>query len=135
MPKKTQDKTANVEVQASPSGEIGAAPPETTPGKATSSKASERRAKPVPVAVDRRRGERKLVERRRQVDPTTCERDYTDDELEFMKAIDEYKRTFARPFPTWSEVLEVLKSLGYRKVAERSSILLNRAKPNPEVQG
>jgi hypothetical protein len=35
-----------------------------------------------------------------------------------MKAMDQYKRANRRPFPTWSEVLEVLHSLGYRKVAE-----------------
>ncbi len=43
-------------------------------------------------------------------------RDYTDDETDFMKAMDRYKRENRRPFPTWSEVLEVLISLGYRKV-------------------
>jgi hypothetical protein len=53
--------------------------------------------------------------RRRFVDPTTCERDYSTDELEFMNAIAEYKRVSGRAFPTWSEVLEVLHSLGYRK--------------------
>ena len=50
------------------------------------------------------------------MDPTTCERDYTDDEIEFMKSMDLYKRANRRPFPTWSEVLEVMRSLGYRKV-------------------
>ena len=39
------------------------------------------------------------------------------DELEFMSAINEYKRRQDRPFPSWSEVLEVLKALGYRKSA------------------
>ncbi|MFN0056607.1 MAG: hypothetical protein ACKV0T_31050 [Planctomycetales bacterium] len=53
--------------------------------------------------------------KRRHVDPTTCERDYSDDELEFMRAIDQYKRHSGRPFPTWSEVLEVVKGLGYRR--------------------
>ena len=52
------------------------------------------------------------------MDPTTCERDYTDEEIIFMKAMDQYKRANRRPFPTWSEVLEVLHALGYRKVAE-----------------
>lgn len=42
--------------------------------------------------------------------------DYTEDELEFLKAIERYKREARRPFPTWKEVLEVLKSLGYEKV-------------------
>ena len=62
--------------------------------------------------------ERRTVERRRQIDPTTCERDYTGDETELMRAMDEYKRIAGRQFPTWSEVLEVVKALGYRRVAE-----------------
>ncbi len=62
--------------------------------------------------------DRRRRERRRQIDPTTCERDYSMDEVEFMRAMDDYKRRSGRPFPTWSEVLEVLVSLGYRKVAE-----------------
>ena len=33
-------------------------------------------------------------------------------------AINEYKKANARPFPTWTEVLEVIKALGYRKTAE-----------------
>jgi hypothetical protein len=78
---------------------------------------SDRRKKSIPVAVERRSGKdrRNLVERRRQVDPTTCEKDYSDEEITFMKAMDQYKRANRRPFPTWSEVLEVLRSLGYRK--------------------
>lgn len=54
--------------------------------------------------------------RRRMIDPTTCERDYGPEELEFMQALDRYKRTSGRLFPTCSEVLEVLRSLGYRRV-------------------
>jgi hypothetical protein len=54
--------------------------------------------------------------RRRMIDPTTCERDYGPDELEFMQALDRYKRTSGRMFPTCSEVLEVLRSLGYQRV-------------------
>ncbi|MHC5536921.1 hypothetical protein ACYOEI_01450 [Singulisphaera rosea] len=59
--------------------------------------------------------------RRRLVDPTTCDREYTSNELEFMQAIQEYKKKSGRMFPTWSEVLEVLQSLGYRK-ADASKI-------------
>jgi hypothetical protein len=88
----------------------------------------DRRKMQIPVAIDRRKGERRLGERRRQVDPTTCERDYTEEEIAFMKAMEDYKAAFARPFPTWSEVLEVLKSLGYRKVAGLTEIVANRAK-------
>ena len=53
--------------------------------------------------------------RRRNIDPTTCERDYSYDELEFMQALDEYKRASKRMFPTCSEILEVLHTLGYTK--------------------
>ena len=54
--------------------------------------------------------------RRRFVDPATCERDYSDAEREFLRAIEEYKRSSGRLFPTWSEVLEVIRSLGYAKI-------------------
>jgi hypothetical protein len=77
---------------------------------------------PQPVAQERRVAPRRKVERRRQIDPTTCERDYSGEEIEFMKAMDDYKRQSGRQFPTWSEVLEVIRSLGYRKVAEPSQI-------------
>ena len=53
--------------------------------------------------------------RRRFVDPTTCERDYSMAEMEFMQAMHDYKQSSGRMFPTWSEVLEVIKALGYEK--------------------
>lgn len=97
---------------------------DTTPE--TEESAQDRRKRNIPVAVDRRRQnaaeKRRTSERRRLIDPTTCERDYSDDETLFMKAMERYKRENRRPFPTWSEVLEVLISLGYRKVAEESDL-------------
>ena len=73
--------------------------------------------------TEQRKTERRAkVERRRQIDPTTCERDYSEEQVEFMKAMDLYKRRSGRQFPTWSEVLEVLHSLGYRKVAEPTAL-------------
>jgi hypothetical protein len=78
----------------------------------------DRRQRSEPVVVERRQLERRAkVVRRRQIDPTTCERDYSDDEVQFMHALDAYKRSSGRMFPTCSEVLEVLTKLGYRKVA------------------
>ena len=53
--------------------------------------------------------------RRRFVDPATCERDYSAAEVEFLHAMQGYKRSSGRLFPTWSEVLEVLRGLGYQK--------------------
>lgn len=39
------------------------------------------------------------------------------DVLEFIQAIDDYKRQEGRPFPSWSEVLEIVKGLGYERRA------------------
>ena len=39
----------------------------------------------------------------------------SDEVIEFITAIDEYKRARGRPFPNWSEVLEIVKGLGYVK--------------------
>jgi hypothetical protein len=78
---------------------------------------------PAAAAVSHAGVERRAkVERRRQIDPTTCERDYSEEQVDFMKAMDLYKRRSGRQFPTWSEVLEVLHNLGYRKVAPPTEI-------------
>lgn len=60
------------------------------------------------------KGPRKSL-RRRQIDPTTCDREYSAEEREFMRAMETYKRSSGRMFPTCSEILEVLKTLGYRR--------------------
>lgn len=46
---------------------------------------------------------------------------FNDDEVEFMMAMERYKRLAKRPFPTWHEVLRVVFALGYRKVAHESA--------------
>ena len=46
----------------------------------------------------------------------------TREEITFAKAMEQYKRDNRRPFPTWSEVLEVLFSMGYRKVEEPTQL-------------
>lgn len=74
-------------------------------------KGEDRRKEDIAVSVDRRK-----VQRRRQIDPTTCERDYNQEEIEFMQALDDYKRQSGRMFPTCSEILEVIRGLGYQKV-------------------
>jgi hypothetical protein len=74
-------------------------------------------AKSTPAEVKARRAgaAARASGRRRLVDPATCERDYSRAEMEFMLAMDAYKQRSGRMFPTWSEVLEVLRSLGYEK--------------------
>ena len=85
---------------------------------------SDRRREFIPVVVERRTGLDRRIEseKRRMVDPVTFEKEYNGDEVAFMNAMDQYKRSNRRPFPTWSEVLEVLVSLGYRKVAEAAPL-------------
>ncbi len=46
----------------------------------------------------------------------------SDEQFDFLMAIDEYKRKNQRPFPTWTEVLEVITALGYRKVVKPQSL-------------
>ena len=71
------------------------------------------------LGLDRRRGPgRRLSDTRKAAEEGRMD----DEQFEFLMAIDEYKRTNARPFPTWTEVLEVLKALGYRRVAEPRSL-------------
>jgi len=35
--------------------------------------------------------------------------------LEFIQAIDDFKKANGRPFPSWSEVLLIVKQLGYKR--------------------
>ena len=72
------------------------------------------------LGLDRRRG----PGRRRSDERKAAEEgEMSDEQFEFLMAIDEYKRKNARPFPTWTEVLEVIKALGYRRVAEPQSLV------------
>ena len=65
--------------------------------------------------LDRRRGPgvRRSEERR-----SAEEGEMTPEQFEFIRAVNEYKQVNHRPFPTWTEVLDIMKALGYRKVAE-----------------
>ena len=64
---------------------------------------------------DRRRGPgRRRSDERRAAE----EGEMNDEQFAFLQAIDEYKQANKRPFPTFTEILEIAKALGYRKVAE-----------------
>jgi hypothetical protein len=41
------------------------------------------------------------------------------EEMQFIKAIENFKAEHGKLFPSWSEVLKILKELGYRKVARK----------------
>jgi hypothetical protein len=57
-------------------------------------------------------------ERRRRIDPTTFEKQYTDEEMEFMNAIQRYKELSGKAFPSYGDVLKVAIALGYRKAVD-----------------
>ena len=77
-------------------------------------KSHERRAE-----LNRRRGPgRRRSDARRSAE----EGEMSDEQFAFLMAINEYKSLNKRPFPTWTEVLDVIHALGYRKVAEPENI-------------
>ena len=78
--------------------------------------------------LDRQRG----PGRRRSDDRKAAEEGQMNDEqFVFLMAIDQYKRENHVPFPTWTEVLELIKALGYRKVAQAQSLETFRKEPEP----
>lgn len=54
------------------------------------------------------------------------------EQFEFVMAVEAYKKVNRRLYPTWTEILEVLHQLGYRKVSRRDIHLENV--PEPELQ-
>jgi hypothetical protein len=74
------------------------------------------------TGLERRRGPG-----RRRSDDRRCaeEGEMTAEQFEFIKAIETYKKVNKRMYPTWTEVLEVIGQLGYRKVEARSIHLEN----------
>ena len=67
-----------------------------------------------PVAGGARPERRARKDRRRRIDPTTFDKQYTDAEMEFMNAMQRFKERSGKSFPTYREVLRVLVDLGYR---------------------
>jgi hypothetical protein len=71
--------------------------------------------------LSRPSGERRAKkERRKRIDPTTFEKQYSDDEMEFMNAVQRFKEQSGKGFPTYAEVLKVAIGLGYRKRTDGS---------------
>ncbi len=94
-------------------------------------KGRERRASVVDrrLGLDRRRGPgRRLTDERKSAEQGQM----SDEQFEFLLAIEEYKKKNTRPFPTWTEVLEVIKAMGYRKVAEPQSLKPFIKEPEPD---
>ena len=95
-------------------------------GKPSNYGGTERRKCDRRVMADRRSGadrrtspERRYALRRKADQEAFQKRveegDLTLEEIEFVRAVDRYKRKFNQPFPTWSEILAIVKELGYTK--------------------
>jgi hypothetical protein len=79
-------------------------------------------------SLDRRRGPgRRRTDYRRAAE----EGHMNDEQLDFLRAVDEYKRVNARPFPTLTEVLDIALYLGYRKVAPIGEFKLCKGRQTP----
>lgn len=48
--------------------------------------------------------------------------DVTAAEWEFLQAVTQYQQRHRRRYPSWREVLHIVHSLGYRKVAPETSL-------------
>lgn len=80
------------------------------------------------TGLERRRGPgRRRADDRRMAE----EGEMTAEQFEFVMAIETYKKVNKKLFPTWTEVLEVMTQLGYRKVEKRSINL--ESCPEPEL--
>ena len=97
--------------------------------KKAAPKGKERRDRPDSTrrksVVDRRTGleRRRGPGRRRSDDRRAAEEgEMTEEQWGFIMAMNEYKKINKRPFPTWTEVLDIIHALGYRKVAEAEDI-------------
>jgi len=79
------------------------------------------------AGLERRRG----PGRRRSDDRRSAEEgEMSAEQFEFVMAIETYKKVNKRMYPTWTEVLEVVRQLGYRKVAHRDITLDNVPEPD-----
>jgi hypothetical protein len=100
-----------------PKFDLSAFPPETFFHERRS-RGDRRNRGPDAVAVPGATRERRArKERRRRIDPTTFEKQYTAEEMEFMSAIQSFKARTGKSFPSHREVLKVAASLGYFRPA------------------
>ena len=89
------------------------------------------------TGLERRRGPgRRLAdERPPPPPPPRCaeEGEMTPYQFEFIMAIETYKKVNKRLYPTWTEILEIVRQLGYRKIEPRTIRLTSV--PEPPLQG
>ncbi|HEB54633.1 MAG TPA: hypothetical protein ENI87_15395 [bacterium] len=85
-------------------------------GKASTRRSSRKKAaakKPAPRKKSSAKKKATPVQEPERSAPAMAEVDA--DVLEFIAAIDQFKQQHGRPFPSWSEVLLIVRQLGYRR--------------------
>jgi hypothetical protein len=81
------------------------------------------------TGLERRRGPgRRRPDERREAE----EGEMNSEQFEFVMAIETYKKVNHRLYPTWTEILEIVQQLGYRKIAHRDIAMENV--PEPALQ-
>ena len=111
------DRRTGMERRQTAAADAGYTGPERRTGK-------ERR---LVASLERRRG----PGRRRSDERKSAEEGEMDaHQFEFVMAIETYKKVNRRLYPTWTEILEVVHQLGYRKVLNRTITL---QAPEPEL--
>jgi hypothetical protein len=74
------------------------------------------------TGLERRRGPgRRLSDFTKKAE----EGELTQEQFLFLMAVESFKRANAKQFPTWTDVLEVVRLLGYRKTAASEISLRN----------
>lgn len=81
------------------------------------------------TGLERRRG---AGIRRSEIRKAAEEGEMTTEQFEFIMAIETYKKVNKKMYPTWTEVLEVIQQLGYRKIEHRQVNLGDI--PEPQVK-
>jgi len=78
------------------------------------------------TGLERRRGPgRRLSDARKSAE----EGEMSIEQFEFVMAIQTYKKVNKKLYPTWTEILEVVRQLGYRKIMPRDMKLENVPEP------
>src|SRR4051794_27018876 len=68
------------------------------------------------VSIEPVRCRLEKLRRRKRVDPTTFEKQYTVEEIEFMNAVQQFKTQSGKAFPTHCDTLRIAIQLGYRQI-------------------
>jgi hypothetical protein len=112
------DRRAGLDRRQQPADEAGYTGPERRAGERRDTTGLERRRGPG----RRRSDDRKAAE----------EGEMTTEQFEFVMAIETYKKVNKRLYPTWTEILEIVRQLGYRKVESRK---IKLDAPEPGLHG